>query len=143
MLSPSSEMLPLICLFSHLDLFLKKPKKWSLLQFISVMKPGCFNLFDVFSTSLQLRGQVYSLSAEISHLRLLETPQPPTWAGHSVFGTSLYVLYLVALSFPCENVNPCWQYKEKRQESHRFKACLCYRVQNQLRTSLNKKQNPV
>lgn len=82
---------------------------------------------------LQLEGQVYGLSAEISHLRLLKTPQPHTAASsqstvlgqgrHSVFGTSLYFLYLVILSFPCENVNPCWCNKEKRQENHRFKAC--------------------
>lgn len=105
--SSSSEVSPL-CLFSHLDR--------SLLQFISVLKPACFNLFGVFSTSLQLGGQVYSLSAEISHLWLLKIPQPPLLAGSqstilgqgrsSVFGTFLYVLYLVTLSFPCENVNP-------------------------------------
>lgn len=80
-LHPSSEMSLLIGLFSHLDLLPKKPKKRSMLQLISVLKPGCLNLFDVFSTYLQLGGQVYGLSAEISHLRLLKTPQPQTAAG--------------------------------------------------------------
>lgn len=149
-LHPSSEMSLLIGLFSHLDLL---PKKQSLLQFISVLQPGCLNLFDVFSTYLQLGGQVYGLSAEISHLRLLKTPQPQTAAGsqstvleqgrYSVLGTSLCFLYLFTLSFPWENVSPCWCYKEKRQENHRFKACLGHLAQNQFRSSLNKKQNSV
>lgn len=35
----------------------------------------------LMSSALQLGGQVYGLSAEISHLRLLKTPQPQTAAG--------------------------------------------------------------
>lgn len=33
--------------------------------------------------------------------------------SHSVFRPSLYSLYLATLSFPWENVNPCWQCREE------------------------------
>lgn len=59
--------------------------------------------------------------------------------SYSVFRISLYFLYLVTLSFPCESVNPCWQCKERKQENLRFKACLGYRAQNQLNNNKNSK----
>lgn len=130
-------------------LFPKRPPNWSLFQFISVLKPGCL----VFLKSLAVEDKSIVLSAEVSHLRILKTCRFPAphccrqpeltvlgQAGrHSVFGTSLYFLYLVTLSFPCKNVNLCWQCKERKQENHRFKACLGCRAQNQFKTSLNNK----
>lgn len=110
--TPSSEMWLFIGLLSQPDLFPKRPLGWSRFQFLSVLKPGCLGLFEVLSSW----GQV--LSAEVSHsptlLQAARAHHRP-WAGQPFcyYRPSLYFLYLATLSFPWENVNPCWQCREE------------------------------
>lgn len=123
-----------IGLLSQPDLFPRRPLGWSRFQFLSVLKPGCLSLFEVFSRW----GQV--LSAEVSHSPIGRRPKLTVLGqdSHSVFRTSL--LSLPCHPFlPCENVNPCWQCKERKQKNLRFKACLGYRAQNSLNNNKKSK----